>query len=59
MQAKTLAVTASLGYRAPAPEVLVPALYGNGCATPASLTGHGPKAGHPLTFTPDYPTGAG
>jgi hypothetical protein len=29
------------------------ARYGNGCATPASLTGHGPKAGHAPTFTPE------
>jgi putative transposase len=53
---------ASLGYRAPAPEVFVPALAARIPAPPplASPTtpGHGPKTGHALTFTPDHPVGA-
>ena len=38
------------------------AIHPNARTTPARFTdhpGHGPKAGHALTFTPDHPVGAG
>jgi transposase InsO family protein len=57
---------ASLGYRAPAPEVFVPALATRTAtpppsppASPTTPLMDGPKAGHALTFNPDHPVGAG
>jgi fermentation-respiration switch protein FrsA (DUF1100 family) len=53
---------ASLGYRAPAPEVFVPALPAGTAAPlrPASPTTRvmTPETGHALTFIPDHPVGA-
>ena len=42
----------SLGYRPPAPEVVL-------WPAPPATSGRGPKAGHALTFQPDHPMGAG
>ena len=51
---------ASLGYRAPAPEVFVPALAGAACATSISCTGHASVAHATkpkLTSYPDHQWG--
>src|SRR5213076_3031406 len=54
---------ASIGYRAPAPEVFVPALAAWPAAqTPTSCAGHAPagaKTNPKLTFDPDHLVGAG
>jgi hypothetical protein len=48
---------ASLGYRAPAPEVFVPSFAAAGCVTPASSAGHAPAGAETvpkLTLPPDH-----